>query len=123
MKEQIEQLHKSDIFGIFIEIGCGVPVAAAMLGVSGASNTIFMSESPYSRDYYKYAYNLDPESEMYRSVSPQYLKYILASGRFDRIYSEKPINTIYAASFQLGEMNDKSTHGWICLKHNQSVKY
>jgi nicotinic acid mononucleotide adenylyltransferase len=131
MEKLIKKIHQSDIYGVFIESGCGVPVASALLKVSGASDTIYMSENPYSRDYFAEVYGNETEPDNYRSVSPEHLSKVLNSQRFSTLFTKGRINIIYSATFQLGEMNDKSTHGWIGIKfktlnesgNNYSLKY
>ena len=49
IKPLIEKIHASDTFAVILETGCGVPVAANLLGVSGASKTVYLTECPYSQ--------------------------------------------------------------------------
>jgi len=118
----IEEIHQSDIYGIFIEVGAGVPVVSSLFSVSGASNTVYFSESPYSQDSYIRKY-LSAEKENFRSVSPQYLQKIIEYPEYLSLFTQGKINTIFTSTFQLGEYNNRSTHGWIALKYKDSVCY
>jgi len=120
MKNLIEKIHKSNIFGIFIETGAGVPITANLLSVSGASNTIYMSECPYSKEYFYSTYELD---DKYRIISLESLKSVINSKRFFDLFKSEKINTIFVSSFQVGEKNNISTHGWIGLKYKNTLKY
>ncbi|GIW22369.1 MAG: hypothetical protein KatS3mg068_1376 [Candidatus Sericytochromatia bacterium] len=117
MKNIVEKIHKSDIFGIFIENGAGLPVSSKLLDLDGASNTIYFSELPYSKDYSYKKYNIDLSI---RSVSAEYLSKII--NYYNYLFQENKINTIYASSFQLGNIN-KSTHGWIAFKYKNTLFY
>lgn len=117
MKKLIEQIHESDIFGIFIETGSGLPLSSNLLNIQGASNTIYFSELPYSKEYSYEKYNIE---KSIRSVSPEYLSKIIDF--YLPLFSENKINTIYTSSFQLADDN-KSTHGWIALKYKNTLFY
>jgi len=120
MKDLIKNIHTSDIFGVFIETGAGVPITSNLLSVSGASSTIYMSECPYSKEYFYKTYELDRK---HRIISLESLKSVLNSQRFSSLFKNKNINTIFVSSFQVGENNDISTHGWIALKYKDTLKY
>jgi len=117
LKEIIEQIHKSDIFGVFIENGAGLPVSSSLLSVQGASNTIYFSELPYNKKYSYKKYNVD---NSIRSVSPEFLSKII--NFYLPLFSSNIINTIYVSSFQLSD-NKKSTHGWLALKYKSKLFY
>ena len=121
MKDIIKKIHKSDIFGVFIESGCGLAVSQELFSVSESSKTIYFTQSPYSRDFFESEYSLNDKK--IRSVSPEYLKNILDSKKIKYLFDKKTINTLYASSFQIGEKNNISTHGWILIKYNEIVKY
>lgn len=114
---KIQELHESNAFGIIIETGCGVPVANALFEVSGASKTVFFTESPYSKIVQDKIYG---ESHA-RAVSKENIDRFISHHELDLKKAEsknnlnadgKKVNYIYASSFQLGE-NNASTHGWI----------
>lgn len=104
---KIKELHESQNLGILVETGCGLAVSNALLEVSGASKTVYFAECPYSKEYQKWKYG---EFEG-RAVSWQNIKHILNYNAA----LEKPdgVNFVYVSSFQVGEHNDISTHGWI----------
>ncbi len=106
---KIKDIHASDAYGILIETGCGLAVSNALLEVSGASNTIYLAECPYSKEYQTFKYG---ETNA-RAVSMENIKHIM--NYYKALDKPDNVNFIYAASFQLGEHNDKSTHGWIGL--------
>jgi hypothetical protein len=114
MDNIIKEIHESDIFGNFIETGCGVPVASALLSVAGASSTVYMSECPYSKHYANGKY----DNGSCRAVSVENVKRIVDHNI--EAFNEH-INTVYAASFQVGE--DVVTHGWIGLSYKGDTKY
>lgn len=118
------QIHNSKLFGIFIELGLGNPVSNELCGVSGASKTVFYSENPYNDTISKYIYEI-PEDE--RLVSVDAISRIINSEKIRNLlqYSEAnvEINTIYVSSFQIGEYNDKVTHGYIGLKYFDEIFY
>lgn len=122
----IEKIHSSDNFGIFVEVGCGLPVSSALLSVSGASNTVFFSESPYHKKYVEDKYQID--TNKVRAVSSDYIDSIIKyynDHYFGKCYDGKTINTIYVSSFQVGDvLSNLITHGWIGLQyHNKKVLY
>lgn len=122
------QIHNSELFGIFIELGLGNPVSNELCGVSGASKTIFYSENPYNDKISKYIYEI-PENK--RLVSVEAISRIINSEKIKNLiqYSEAnaeanmEINTIYVSSFQIGEYDDKVTHGYIGLKYFDETFY
>lgn len=121
--EQIDSLaaeiHSSDIYGCFIEMGCGVTVANALMGVAGATKTVYMSESPYAREYQHSKYH----NEGVRAVSKESVAAILAGTRVSEYHESIGINTVYVASFQLGTDPGSSTHGWIAFRYQDKTRY
>jgi len=113
----IADIHKSDIKGIWIETGAGVALANALYSVSGASNTIYFSESPYCLEYAQEKFGIDKNV---RAVSAVYIKSVMNFYQ-DLIKSSK-INTIYVSSFQIEVDPKKITHGWIGLQYKSSIK-
>jgi nicotinic acid mononucleotide adenylyltransferase len=131
LENKITNLHNSDAYGILIETGCGLAVSNALFEVSGASNTIFFVESPYSKIYQDRRYSAGQENKA-RAVSKEnidrfisYHEMELKKAAENLNKDAEKLNFIYASSFQLGEGNDKSTHGWIGIwtKHDDKTKY
>jgi len=115
MKDEtiIEKIHDSDIYGIFIELGAGIPLSTCLFEVEGASNTVFMAISPYNKEFQENVYELAPD----RSVSFNGVKKIADYYEKHTSFSKK-VNTIMVTSFQIG--GGICNHGWVCLKsmHN-----
>lgn len=116
MENKIKHIHESNAFGIFVETGCGLPVSNALLSVSGASATVYLAECPYSKEYQasKYGEKII-DGKPARAVSLENIKHII---NFYKVF-EKPanVNLIYVSSFQVGNNNDISTHGWIGVSY------
>lgn len=105
----IEEIHKSNLYGYFVENG-GPCIVAELMKVSGASNTIKASKIPYSKE----------ESEKYkyfgkfnRTVSKDYVDSILIAHGCDET------NLTYASSFQL----EKNTHGYVGIRRHNNTEY
>ena len=113
----IEKIYNSPLFGIVCETGCGQPVAQALYSVSGASKTLYFTESPYSKDYQDRKFGPDEN----RSVSLEKVRHILSH----YVTNYKDVcNFFYVASFQVGdETNKLSTHGWIALYSSDTIRY
>lgn len=110
-------IHQSDTYGVFIETGCGVPVSSSLQDMPGASKTIYFSGCPYSEDYAVKNYGTNPEQ---RTVSEDYVTQV--TKYYTPLIETDTINTIYVASFQIGQFNDITTHGWIALKYKDTDK-
>jgi nicotinic acid mononucleotide adenylyltransferase len=116
-KDKIKEIHDSPAFGMFIETGCGLPVASALFEIAGSSKTVFYAESPYSKIVQDKIYG---ESKA-RAVSKENIDRFITHHEWDlkKVVENnlnedgKKLNFIYASTFQVGEQNDKSTHGWI----------
>lgn len=119
MTTQIQKIHASDTFGIFIEMGLGNPVSSKLCEVPGASNTVFCAENPYNDVYSRKLFGIEG-----RIVSSNAVRKIISSDRTNNLVLEDSrINTAFVSSFQIGNFNDKSTHGYIGLKYKNDVKY
>lgn len=106
-QEIIKRIQDSDYYGLFVEIGAGVPVTSMIYNLPGASKVIHASFSPYSKEAQE---ELLGKSD-YRSVS---YENILKGLTELIILNEEFVNFIYCSSFQLGSTNDThSTHGWV----------
>jgi len=117
MVVDIQAIHTGPIFGVFIETGASVPIANALLNESGASKTVYMSESPYNQQYVTHKYGLDPNI---RSVSPQFVIKVL--DYYQELIDNNTINTIYVSTFQVSnEDSTMLTHGWIGLNYNNNI--
>lgn len=122
IERQLERLaksiHSSDIYGVFVEMGCGVAVTNALMSVAGASNTVFVSESPYSKEFQSYKYG----HHEHRAVSKELVE---AIGKQWGQFTIKPqgCNAIFVASFQLsGSEFGNSTHGWIYYRYKDEER-
>lgn len=124
--DKIKAIHASDAFGILVETGGGMPVSNALLQVEGASKTVYLAECPYSKSFQDKKYlnaktvvqasDLSEADEKIRAVSMEMIEAVINHHLQDNLNaSEPPINFIYASTFQIGNHNDKSTHGWIGL--------
>lgn len=111
----IEDIHASDTYGVFVEIGAGQPLSAALFEVPGASQTVHLALSPYSKEAQSEYYH----TNSIRAVSKEAIEKILILTA-DK-YRMKHCNTIYVSSFQIGD--DIINHGWIGLKYKDSIKY
>ena len=119
MTAQIQKIHASDMFGIFIEMGLGNPVSSKLCEVPGASNTVFCAENPYNGDYSRKLFGIEG-----RIVSLEAVRKIINSDRVNAlVLKDSRINTLFVSSFQIGDNNDNSTHGYIGLKYKDKVEY
>lgn len=118
-EELVSQIHESDIFGTFIEIGAGQPVVQALFNISGASKTIYKAESPYSKAQQKEKY---PDSEFLRSVSKEFVKKVIACERW-LPHADINHNTYYVSSFQIADKSEMLTHGWIGVRYRGIEMY
>jgi len=99
--EKITEIHNSEIYGSFIEMGCGCPITQMLCEVEGASKTIFVSANPYAKEAQRIMFDITE-----RSVSEDSLRKILYSAR-----TEFPeTNYTLCSSFQLTPGN---SHGYI----------
>jgi nicotinic acid mononucleotide adenylyltransferase len=114
--ELIQKIHESNTYGIFVEIGTGMPVSEALFEVEGASKTIYSASSPYS----KQSQELELGWGKYRSVSLESIEQALE--KINVKEKANNVNTVFVSSFQLGTENTIS-HGWIGLMTNKSVLY
>jgi nicotinic acid mononucleotide adenylyltransferase len=118
MTTQIQKIHASDMFGIFIEMGLGNPVSSKLCEVPGASNTVFCAENPYNGDYSRNLFGIEG-----RVVSLEAVRKIMSSDRVNAlVLKDSRINTVFVSSFQIGN-DDKSTHGYVGIKYKDEVKY
>ncbi len=108
IEKQISEIHKSDMYGVFVELGVGHPLAQLLYEVPGASQTVEYSISPYSKEMQEQMFHLKG-----RSVSKEGVNTIL-----NEIKTSKKTNTIFVSSFQLGEKGKSITHGWVGLEYN-----
>jgi nicotinic acid mononucleotide adenylyltransferase len=117
---RILSIHNSDLFGIFVESGCAGIFAGALQSVEGASKTVYMAESPYSKEYQHLVY----KNGDVRSIGKE--SAILFANKWIREWSlgdHKGINFIYTSSFQIAAVGSgKSTHGWIAHVDLKTMK-
>jgi nicotinic acid mononucleotide adenylyltransferase len=121
LEKIIKNINDSDLFVRIIEVGAGVPISNEIFNYSGASKTIYSSESYYSRDAYK---NMFGESKN-RAVSAERLKEINDNTLIIKDLNNGLYNTVLSTTFQVGDTTNKvSTHGWICLNiNNDNIRY
>ena len=116
MKDKIQRLHDSDMYGVFVEMGCGTAVTSALYSVAGASKTVYFAESPYSKDRQEELFG-----KASRAVSIERVNGVLET--YWEKYSDK-VNCVYAATFQIDDGDgSKSTHGWIGVRNKQGKKF
>lgn len=119
VEKAIEEIHAGDIYGIFIESGCGVALINKLMEIPGASNTIYVAESPYSKEFQKAKYGEHGGRIVSaETIMDTFSYYSNPDIRLSGMYSMK-INSVYVANFQIGDWkegknkNDTSTHGYI----------
>lgn len=108
----ISRIHEDGgLYGILIESGCAGIVNHRLQMVAGASKTVYMAESPYSKEYQHETYrNLDV-----RSIGKETA--VIFAKKWIREYltdMHKGVTFIYTSTFQIGDENNSiATHGWI----------
>lgn len=110
-RDRISDIHSSDLFGILIESGCAGALSHALQSVEGASKTVYMAETPYSKEYQHLIYR----NENLRSIGKETAE-LFANPWIRKclLKVHKGINFIYTSTFQIAEYgSNKSTHGWI----------
>jgi len=119
MDKIIKHIHNSDTKLMLVEVGAGTPISQKLFSVSGASNTIYSVESPYSREAFNIKYGISNN----RAVSAERLNSI--KNYYTEDLNSNKFNTLMCTTFQIGDMkNETSTHGWIMLSINEkSTKY
>lgn len=121
LKELVERLHSSPRYGIVVEMGCGTALAHAITSVPGASKTLYLAEAPYSKIQQEIEYGRTK-----RSVSKERVDTIIHKWKtyVDYIVRDlSGVNFLYAASFQLNDNDDKSTHGYIAIAHKENGEW
>lgn len=107
----IKSIHEDGgLYGILIESGCAGIVNHQLQMEAGASKTVYMAESPYSKEYQHETYrNYDMRSigkETAMTFAKKWIREFLTD-------MHKGVTFIYTSTFQVGEQNNISTHGWI----------
>ena len=116
LNNRVKRIHESDAYGIFAEVGCGLPLSTLLFSVSGASNTIYSAESPYSRESQKFFYNTGKPP---RAVSMEAVQKMV-----EYYFAQHECNLIVATSFQVAEKDEnKVTHGWVGIRSKHAIKY
>lgn len=116
----IKRIHKSDIYGSFIEIGAGQPLAAELFNISGASSTVCFSLSPYSREIQEERYGAEAVDKV-RSVSLEMIDLIL-DGEI-RLNQNKRVNLFWASTLQVSSDPNGCSHGWIGYKFRHEPRF
>jgi nicotinic acid mononucleotide adenylyltransferase len=109
MDKQIKAIHESKLYGNFIEIGAGQPLATELFNVSGSSSTVNLTLSPYSVSSQVERYGVVG----HRCVSREAVEYMLEIERMHN--KDLDVNFIWVSSFQL----DDCSHGWIVYMYKQ----
>lgn len=119
-KDRISSIHASDAFGILIESGCAGALSHALQSVEGASKTVYMSETPYSKEYQHLVYG----NEKFRSIGKETAEMFANTWiRECLLKVHNGINFIYTSTFQIAEYESrKSTHGWIAYIDLKNMK-
>ena len=111
IQKLIEEIHRSDAYGVILETGCGTAVSGALLEVPDASRTVHETYVPYSSDITK---SVNGECRAVSAEMVRSLKTEIAEGRMLN-YSSK-CNLIYTSSFQVSQ--DAITHGYINIRYD-----
>lgn len=102
------------LYGMFIEMGCGMPISHGILQQEGASKYVDSVFCPYSLD----AQNTILGKSLFRSVSveriQECLNYLLKA-------NNTKVDFFVVDSFQTGE--NKVNHGWIGIYKKGDIKY
>lgn len=102
------------LYGVFVEMGCGMPISQNILLCDGASRIVKEVICPYSKESQEFHFGKSD----FRSVSKDRVNEILTKIRFNPLYHD--CNLFVVSSFQVGL--DKVNHGWIgvCLNGSSS---
>src|SRR3990172_10842643 len=99
IEKAIVNIHAGEVYGIFIESGCGLALTNKLFEIHGASNTVHMAESPYSKQFQQEKYGHHGKRMVSAETICDVIKYYSDPGRrLMNSYSHK-INSIYVANF------------------------
>jgi nicotinic acid mononucleotide adenylyltransferase len=118
LKHKIDLINKKSLLGrgIFIEIGAGGnTVASHFYNSEKASNTVYFSICPYSKESQEYYFG----DSGHRSVSENQCYYILNQTKANH----PDIDFIFVSTFQMATEKSINTHGWIGIMTKKSTKY
>ena len=119
IEDLIQSINESPIFARILEVGAGVPVANLLYSQRGASKSIYSTECYYAREAFENKFGVSKE----RAVSPIRLRdLIIEHDDITRDILENKYNTVLATTFQVGEKNNISTHGWIVLNISKVIE-
>lgn len=121
MKEIVNEINESPTILRLLEVGAGVPIANEFFNYSGASKTIYSTESYYSREAFDRMFG----GSKNRAVSAERLKDINDNNTIQNDINSGLYNTVLSTSFQVGdETNKTSTHGWISINiEGKNIRY
>lgn len=112
------------MFGIVIECGNGCSITNLLMGVDGASKTIYESKQPYNKEvqhkYYKGEYDRSVSLEFVRDVMNTELK------NHKKFFADPIHKFLLVSSFQLKPLKDTQnilTHGWIGVYYEGTITY
>jgi len=116
--ELIQQIHNSDAYGSFYDLGTDMGLYRALWSEPGASKTIAQYISYYGKDRQEHEV---PSDKIVRSVSDERVmrlvgKWYTDKFNFARIKDE---NLCFAASWQVGR--GVANHGWICIYYKERI--
>jgi len=119
VNNNVSEIHASDMFGVFVEMGCGCPVAEALYDVSGASRTVLASVQPYDEEFSQRMFGLPLKNSGARAVSLENVKSILLAVPKLPTFRDERVNSTFVSSFQVGA----TTHGWIGIRYKERVRF
>jgi nicotinic acid mononucleotide adenylyltransferase len=108
LEKYVEQIHKSNLYGIVVETGCSTALTSKLMDVTGASNTVYLAKQPYSKQYQEHVYG-----QMNRSVSREFAELAIQK-ELELIPTEDlhKVNFIITSTWQMSEDAEHITHGW-----------
>ncbi len=102
---KVQDIHNSRLYGIFVETGCSTALSSRLMDESGASNTVYYSLQPYSKQFEHKRYG-----EFVRSVSNLFVtKAVMKEMDLD---VESDANFYFVQSWQMSD-GQSLTHGWM----------
>ncbi len=108
-RRMIKEINDSDMFGDFVEIGAGVPLASEIFKYPNASRTISKVTCAYSREAQESTWKLNSN---YRAVSLERVKEILDQ---ELQFPDGKSNLSVVTSFQIPEGG--CAHGWVGISY------
>lgn len=107
----IEEIHSSEVFGIFLETGAGLPVTQALSAHPGVEQTIYFAESPINPRYSREKYGPSPNRAASRSAVLQLLSHQVDT----HCKNNEDCNLVFVSGFQLFTDGENISRGWIAV--------